>query len=270
MPLTSIFRRTGPILLLLLGTLATTFQSCVSTKSITYFQGDTLRYSVDTVRQSYTPTIQPNDLISIVVGSLSQESDEIFNVPNQFMTSPMRYGNSGGGAGQSLGYLVDSEGNVEMPLVGKIHIQNLRAQTAADTIRQHLLAYLKEPTVIIRLLNFKVSVLGEVASPGVYVIPDQKITLPEVLSLAGDLTIYGRRDNLTVIREENGRREYAKIDLTSREVFDSPYYYLHKNDVIYIEPVRARATYTDQRLQLLPLFISIISTVGLIAINLTR
>ncbi|MPR32117.1 polysaccharide export protein [Cytophagaceae bacterium SJW1-29] len=260
----------GILVLGILSLLSTTFTACVSPKSIVYFQGDTLRYSVDSIRQSYTPTIQPNDLISVVVGSLSSESDAIFNIPNQFTTSVMRYGNTGGGAGQTLGYLVDSDGNIEMPLVGKLYIQDLRAQAAADTIRQHLLAYLKEPTVTIRLLNFKVSVLGEVNKPAVYVIPDEKITLPEVLSLAGDLTIYGRRDNITIIREENGRREYAKVNLTSREIFDSPYYYLHKNDMVYIEPVEARTTFTDRRLQLLPLFISIISTVGLIAINITR
>lgn len=251
--------------------IASTFYSCVSPKSIVYFQGDTLRYSIDSIRQTYTPTVQPNDLLSIVVGSLSPESDVIFNVPNQYTTSAMNYSATGGGSRQqSLGYLVDSEGNIEMPLVGKVKIQNLKTQVAADTIRQRLLKFLREPTVTIRSLNFKVSVLGEVNRPAVYVVPDEKITLPEMLSLAGDLTIYGRRDNITVIREENGLRQYAKVDLTSRDIFDSPYYYLHKNDLVYIEPVKARMTYADRRVQLLPLAISIVSTLGLIIINLTR
>ncbi|GHB62875.1 polysaccharide biosynthesis/export family protein [Persicitalea jodogahamensis] len=258
------------LLLISVNFLFCSLQSCVSPKSIVYFQSDSLRYSVDSIRQSYTPTIQPNDLLSIVVGSLNPESDVIFNVPNQYTTSAMRYGNTGGGSGQSLGYLVDSDGNIEMPIVGKIRIQDLKTQIAADTIRRRLLTVLREPTVTMRSLNFKVSVLGEVSKPAIYVIPDEKITLPEVLSLAGDLTIYGRRDNVTVIREENGLREFAKVDLTSRDIFSSPYYYLHKNDVVYIEPVEARTTFTDRRLQLLPLFISIVSTVGLIAINLTR
>ncbi len=259
--------------MLLSGNLALLFctiQSCAPSRNIVYFQGDSLRYSVDSIRQAYTPTVQPNDLLSIVVGSLNPESDAIFNVPNQYMTSVMRYGNGGGGAGQSLGYLVDSDGNIEMPLVGKIHIQDLKSQTAADTIRRRLLTILREPTVTLRSLNFKVSVLGEVNRPAIYVIPDERITLPEVLSLAGDLTIYGRRENITVIREENGRREYAKVDLTNREVFDSPYYYLHKNDLIYIEPVEARTTFTDRRLQLLPLYISIISAASLVFIRLSR
>ncbi|TDB63384.1 polysaccharide biosynthesis/export family protein [Arundinibacter roseus] len=250
---------------------STSFFSCVSPKNIVYFQGDSLRYSTDTIRQSYTPTIQPNDLLSIVVGSLSPESDVIFNVPNQYTTSAMNYSATGGGSRQqSLGYLVDSDGNIEMPLVGKINIKDLKAQTASDTIRQRLLTYLREPTVTIRSLNFKVSVLGEVNRPAVYVIPDEKVTLPELLSLAGDLTIFGRRTNILLIREENGKREYVKLDLTSRDIFDSPYYYLHKNDMIYVEPIEARMTFTDQRVQLMPLYVSIISALSLVIINLTR
>lgn len=249
---------------------SSSFYSCISPKSIVYFQGDTLRYSVDTIRQSYTPTVQPNDLLSIVVGSLSPESDVIFNVPNQYTTSAMSYGSAGGTRQQSLGYLVDSEGNIEMPLVGKVHIQDLKTQVAADTIRQRLLKFLREPTVTIRSLNFKVSVLGEVNRPAVYVVPDEKITLPEMLSLAGDLTIYGRRDNITVIREENGLRQYAKVDLTSRDIFDSPYYYLHKNDLVYIEPIKARMTATDRNIQLIPVITGIISALGILVLNLNR
>jgi len=256
---------------LLLGIVFTnSFYSCISPKSIVYFQGDTLQYSVDTIRQSYTPTVQPNDLLSIVVGSLSPESDVIFNVPSQYTTSAMSYGAAGGSRQQSLGYLVDSEGNIEMPLVGKTYIQNLKTQVAADTIRQRLLKFLREPTVTIRSLNFKVSVLGEVNRPAVYVVPDEKITLPEMLSLAGDLTIYGRRDNIIVIREENGLRQYARVDLTSRDIFDSPYYYLHKNDLVYVEPVKARMAFADRTTQFLPLTIIIVSALGFIIVTLIR
>jgi polysaccharide export outer membrane protein len=107
----------------------------------------------------------------------------------------------------------------------------------------------------------------------VYVIPDEKITLPEVLSLAGDLTIYGNRSNVMIVREENGKREYARLDLTSRDVFNSPYYYIHKNDVIYIEPVKSKMLDTDSRIRTVPLIVSIvggISTLGILILNLTR
>ena len=248
--------------------------SCVSPKTIVYFQGDSSRYSSQEITQKYTPTLQPNDILSIVVGSLNAEANEVFNTPNLFTTASTNYSSTGGGARvQPLGYLVDSDGSIEIPLVGKVKIGGLRTTDAADTIRIRLSSYLKEPSVIVRNLNFKVSVLGEVKMPAVYVIPDEKISLPEVLSLAGDLTIYGNRSNVMIIREENGKREYARLDLTSREVFNSPYYYLHKNDVIYIEPVKAKMLDTDSRVRTVPLIASIvggISTLGILILNFTK
>jgi polysaccharide export outer membrane protein len=248
--------------------------SCVSPKSIVYFQGDSSRYSSQEITQKYVPLIQPNDILSIVVGSLNAEANEVFNTPNLFTTASTNYSTTGGGARvQPLGYLVDMDGTIEVPLVGKVKIGGLRTTDAADTIRIRLMSYLKEPSVIVRNLNFKVSVLGEVKLPAVYVIPDEKITLPQVLSLAGDLTIYGNRSNVMIIREENGKREYARLDLTSREIFDSPYYYIHKNDVIYIEPVKSKMLDTDSRVRTVPLVVTIIggiSTLGILILNLTR
>ncbi|CAG4995374.1 hypothetical protein DYBT9275_01622 [Dyadobacter sp. CECT 9275] len=248
--------------------------SCVSPKTIVYFQGDSSRYSSQEISQKYIPTIQPNDILSIVVGSLNAEANEVFNTPNLFTTASTNYSSTGGGARvQPLGYLVDSDGSIEIPLVGKIQIGGLRTTDAADTIRTKLMSFLKEPSVIVRNLNFKVSVLGEVKLPAVYVIPDEKITLPEVLSLAGDLTIYGNRSNVMIIREENGKREQARINLTSREIFNSPYYYIHKNDVIYVEPVKARMLDTDSRIRTVPLIATIvggISTLGILILNFTK
>jgi len=247
--------------------------SCVTPKTIVYFQGDSLRYSSQVISQKYVPVILPNDLLSIVVGSLSAEANEVFNTPNLFTITSNNYSSNGGSKMQPLGYLVDSDGSIEIPLVGKVKIGGLRTTDAADTIRIRLLNYLKEPSVIVRNLNFKVSVLGEVKIPSVYVIPDEKITLPEVLSMAGDLTIYGNRSNVMLIREENGKREYIRIDLTSREIFDSPYYYLHKNDVIYVEPVKSKMLDTDTRLRTVPLIATIvggISTLGILIINISK
>jgi polysaccharide biosynthesis/export protein len=247
--------------------------SCVSPKSIVYFQGDSVRHSSQPVTKAYTPTIQPNDILTIIVGSLNNEANEVFNAPNSFTTASTNYSSIGGARIQPLGYLVDSDGNVEIPLVGKLRIAGLKTSDAADTIRVRLLSYLKEPSVIVRNLNFKVSVLGEVRQPAVYVIPDEKITLLEVLSLAGDLTIYGNRNNVMIIREEDGKREYARLDLTSREIFNSPYYYIHKNDMIYIEPVKAKMLDTDSRIRTVPLVVTIvggISTLGILILNLVR
>jgi len=247
--------------------------SCVSPKSIVYFQGDTLRNSSQKVTQNYVPTIQSNDLLSVVVGSLNAEANEMFNTANSATTASTNYSSNGGTRMQPLGYLVNADGFIEIPLIGKVKIKGLTTTTAADTIRLRLLNYLKEPSVMVRNLNFKVSVLGEVKLPAVYVIPDEKITLPEVLSLAGDLTIYGNRSNVMIIREENGIREYARLDLTSRELFNSPYYYLHKNDVIYVEPVKSKMLDTDSRVRTVPLIATIvggISTLGILIINITK
>ncbi|WP_254412295.1 polysaccharide biosynthesis/export family protein [Dyadobacter diqingensis] len=248
--------------------------SCVSPKSIVYFQGDTLRHSSQDVVQNYIPTIQSNDLLSIVVGSLNSEANEMFNTANTAMTASTNYSaNSSGARLQPLGYLVNLDGFIEIPMIGKVKIKGLTTTAAADTIRYKLLNFLKEPSVMVRNLNFKVSVLGEVKLPAVYVIPDEKITLPEVLSLAGDLTIYGNRSNVMIIREENGKREYARIDLTSRDIFNSPYYYLHKNDVVYVEPVKSKMLDTDSRVRTVPLIATIvggISTLGILILNITK
>jgi polysaccharide export outer membrane protein len=260
--------------LLLFVAVSGSFTSCVSPKTIVYFQGDTLRNSSQKITQKYVPTLQPNDILSIVVGSLNAEANEVFNTPNLFTTASTNYSSTGGGARvQPLGYLVDINGAIEVPLVGKVKIGGLTTTDAADTIRKKLTVYLKEPSVIVRNLNFKVSVLGEVKIPAVYVIPDEKITLPEVLSLAGDMTIYGNRSNLMIIREENGVRQHARIDMTSRDIFNSPFYYLHKNDVIYVEPVKAKMLDTDSRIRIVPLIATIvggISTLGILILNITK
>jgi len=248
--------------------------SCVSPKSIVYFQGDTSRYHSQEISQNYIPTIQNNDLLSVIVGSLNAEANEMFNTANTAMTASTNYSATSAGARlQPLGYLVNQDGNIEIPMIGKVKVKGLTTSAAADTIHARLLNYLKEPSVVVRNLNFKVSVLGEVKLPSVYVIPDEKITLPEVLSMAGDLTIYGNRSNVMVIREENGKREYARINLTARDIFNSPYYYLHKNDVIYVEPVKSKMLDTDSRVRTVPLIATIvggISTLGILIINITK
>jgi polysaccharide biosynthesis/export protein len=270
----SAFAPASPSLILVWLFIFSAVTSCVSPKTIVYFQGDTLQYSAQEITQKYVPLIQPNDILSIVVGSLNAEASEVFNTANLFTTASVNYSsNGGGGKTQPLGYLVDSDGSIEIPLIGKTKLGGLRTTDAADTLRAKLKHYLKEPTVIVRNLNFKVSVLGEVKIPAVYVIPDEKITLPEVLSLAGDLTIYGNRSNLMIIREEGGKREYARINLTSRDIFNSPYYYIHKNDVIYVEPVKSKMLDTDSRIRTVPLVATIVggvSTLGILILNFLK
>ncbi|HVS93669.1 MAG TPA: hypothetical protein VHE59_16635, partial [Mucilaginibacter sp.] len=127
-----------------------------------------------------------------------------------------------------------------------------------------------EPTVNVRFLNYKISVLGEVLHPSVYVIPNESITLPEALSLAGDMTIFGRRDNVLVIRDEEGKKVFGRIDLTTRDVYNSPFYYLHANDVVYVEPSRGRIAQTDKIYQILPIVLSALSFIAIIFVYSKR
>lgn len=219
----------------------------------------------DTVKipEPFLPTIKAGDILSVQVSSLNAEASTYFN-PAAMMdvnaiagsTNPLT---------RSVGYLVAADGTIKLPLVGQLAVADLTNSKASELIGSKLRAYLKEPTVSIRNLNFKISVLGEVARPSLFTIPNEQITLPEALGLAGDLTIYGRRDNVLIIREENNQRVFARLDLTRRDAFRSPYYSLHPNDVVYVEPGKVRVTSVDRAYQLAPVLTGILSLIAIIA-----
>lgn len=248
--------------------------SCTSTKTITYFQGqgpiDTARYSTLATIAPTVTRIQPDDILAIVVSSLSDESNILFNFSNiNALTTTSFPGSINGGAGrnQPLGYLVDPMGNVDIPLVGKMKLAGMTLEEAGSFVKEKLNKYLKEPTVNVRQLNHKFTVIGEVTRPGVYNLLDNHTTLPEVIGMAGDLTVYGRRTNIMLIRTTNGQREVIRLDLTSRQVLDSPYYFIRNNDVVYIETLPGKITSTDRTVQLLPIFLGVTSTL-LVIVNL--
>ncbi len=230
---------------------------------------------------AYIPKIQPGDILAINVGSLNPLASSFFNpFSNMPVTTDNNGGNgvpgvSGSGAGSSggapaltqsvaPGYLVDHSGNIEVPLLGTLKVGGLTTADAREMIKAKLTKYLKEPTVSVRFLNYKISVLGEVMRPSVYVIPNESVTLPEALSMAGDMTIYGKRDNVLVIRTVNGKKEFGRVDLTTRDVYTSPYYYLHANDIIYVEPGKGRVAQTDKVYQILPVVLSALSLITII------
>jgi len=257
----SIRCRLSALLGLLLSSLLT---ACTSSREIAYFQSGTgMPGAGMSIVNRYVPVIQQADLLSIYINSINPEASRMFNPyreVEQLNTMPLQPGQVQPG----IGYLVDEEGNVEIPLVGKVRLAGLTTLQARELIRGKLKEFLKEPTVNIRFLNFKVSVLGEVGRPSVFVIPNEQITLPEALSLAGDITIFGRRDNVLIIRETNGRREFARLNLTRRDVFQSPFYYLHPNDVVYVQPGKSRIASTDRWLLFLPTTLSALSLVAII------
>jgi polysaccharide export outer membrane protein len=208
------------------------------------------------------PKIQADDILAITVSSLSEESNIIFNFPNinPITTTSFPGGIGGGAKNQPLGYLVDPAGNIEMPLIGKAKIIGLTLEESGTLIKEKLEKFLKEPTVNVRLLNHKFTVIGEVNKPGVYNLLDNHTTLPEVIGMAGDLTIYGRRDNLMIIRITNGKREVVKIDLTKRDFLDSSYYYIQNGDMVYVETMKGKITSTDRTIQLIPIVTGVAST----------
>jgi polysaccharide export outer membrane protein len=236
--------------------------SCVSEKKLTYFQKSNPNDDTVTTAKAYIPKIQPGDLLSIPVTSLSPEASSFFNPYNGGSMA-----NAGAGSANPLyqsstpGYLVDPAGNIDFPLIGSIKILGYTTAQVRDTLKSHLKTYLKEPTVSVRFLNFKISVLGEVTRPEVYNVPNEMITLPEALSLAGDLTPFARRDSIQIIRDVDGKKEFGYVDLTKRNVFNSPYYYLHANDVVYIKPSKARAQQSDRSLQYYSIGVSLLSLI---------
>lgn len=212
------------------------FTSCTTRKKLVYFQQST---SVSDSIENYNPILKCDDLLSIIITCIDQESAKPFNLP----ISNMFNNNIGGytqGAPTQPGFLIDSDGYIDFPVVGKVKLSGLKRSIAIDTIKQKLKPYVKDPSVMVRILNFKITVLGEVKNPGTFTIPNERITLLEALGIAGDLNITAIRNNILVVRELDGKKVHYRVDLTSSEVFNSPVYYLNQNDVVYVEPNRAK------------------------------
>ena len=218
--------------------MAVFFTACTSTKKIIYLQ-DVVPLKQQEIEQKYEVIIHGDDLLAIMVNSRDPELALPFNMP---MVS-YQLGSNTGGQQRVLGYLVDTNGNIDFPILGEIHVEGLTRMQLTELIKNKLIEgdLIKDPIVTVQFLNFKISVMGEVGRPGSFTISGDRITLLEALSMAGDLTIYGRRDRVAVIRENNGKRTILFHDLRSADIFDSPCYYLQQNDIVYVEPNKAKA-----------------------------
>ncbi len=209
--------------------------SCVSKKNIVYFQNDNINQSE--VSNSYKTIFKPDDLLQITVTAIDLEAVKAFNLPavNYATTT-----NNVIGTPQQQSYLVDNDGYIDFPVIGKIKIAGLTREEAIQLLRNKLDPdYVKSPTINIRISNFKVTVLGDVQSPGTFTIPNERITILEAIGLARDLNITGVRKDVYVIREIDNKKIEFKVDLLSKELFTSPVYYLQQNDMVYIQPNRS-------------------------------
>ena len=240
---------------LILSTLALSFSSCGSTRNLTYIQGafDTAKLSQLNASE---PIIRKGDILTIIVYSDNPEATKLYNQTvivssnssNAPTTGEATGAISGGMTGtnpSSGGYLVDENGDIVFQGLGKIHIAGLTKEQLKDTLESKLAKFLTNPYFNIRFINYRFTVIGEVAHPGVISIPGEKINLLEALAMAGDMTFYGRRDNVLIIRESNGKREFQRLDLTKPDCMLSPYYYLQQNDLVYIEANNKKAAASD-------------------------
>lgn len=216
-------------------------QSCVVSKKSVYFNdlNDTVKIQHIVPSEFKDPVIQPDDILSIVVQTIDPATTAAVN---QVSAMPAVGASSATPIGQQVisGFLVDRDGNVTMSMLGKFKVSGLTTYQARELIQEKASRFFKEPTVQVRFANYKITVIGEVAKPATYTVANEKVTLLDAIGLAGDLTIYGKRENVLLIRDNNGVKELVRFNLNSSEIFKSPYYYLKQSDVIYVEPGKAK------------------------------
>lgn len=226
-------KRKSPVFVscLLLVVLLTT--SCVSNKKMLYFQ-DVEGVETSSKLVSFEPKIQQGDFLSVNVSAIDAEAAIPFNlyetpVIGTYTTNL-----------KTLDYLVDTDGNINFPVLGTTQVEGLTTKEFSKNLTEKLGSYIKNPIVNVRITNFKVTVLGEVVKPGTYPVTNERISIIEAIGMAGDLTIQGKRTTVSLIREVQGERKFVTIDLTNKQLFNSPYYYLAQNDVIYVEPNKTK------------------------------
>jgi len=239
--------------------------SCgVKYKSVPYFTDLPADSTIqEQIKNQTILKIQKNDILAITVSSLNPEASAIFNLG----TTSSIQGNTTPNinpTNTSNGFMVDDAGTIQLPLIGSVKLEGLTTSEARTLIQNKLVNYLKEPVVSIRLVNFRVSVLGDVAKPGVYPVNNERVNISEALSMAGDLSITAVRNNVLLIREQDGKRQYIRLDMQKKEIFNSPYYYLQNNDILYIQPGNAKYASVDSSYRNVSIILSALSVIALI------
>jgi polysaccharide export outer membrane protein len=234
--------------------------SCgVKYKTIPYFVDLPAGDQTEDINNQTILKIQKDDILAITVSSLNADANAIFNVANT---------RSGGSAteGGVVGFTVDKDGNLYLPYLGAVNVEGLSTASARELIQKKLNDgnYLKNAVVSLRLASFKISVLGDVARPGVYPIQSERVTIIEALGMAGDLNITAKRNDILLIRENLGIRQQVRLDLQSKDIFASPYYYLENNDVLVITPSEAKYSSVDSSYRNVGLIVSVLSVLALL------
>ena len=218
------------------------FSSCTSTKKVIYLNDLSAADSavLKVAQNTFETPIQKNDQLWITVGGSNPLDLAVLNSASGYVSGGIGGGGGATGGGTSLGYLVEGDGTIKIPYFGKIHAEGLSRLELENLLTEKFKEYTKNPVVNVRFLNYNFTVIGEVNRPGRYNMATERTTILEAVSLAGDISFLGKSYNVMVIREENGKRTFAKVNLLSKEIFKSPFFYIKTNDVIYVEPVKAK------------------------------
>lgn len=227
---------------------AALFSSCTSYKNVPYLQQPEIVNAYGQEIPLYDATIMPKDLLSITVNTTDPMAAAPFNLTVQTQLNAALANNNYTTTQPSLQqYLVNNSGEIDFPVIGRIKVGGMTKNQAEDLIRQKLQPYLKEtPIVTVRMVNYKISVLGEVARPGSFTVTNEKVNVLEALAMAGDMTVYGLRTNVKLVREDaEGKRNIITLDLTDSQLITSPYFYLKQNDIIYVTPNKTKAKSSD-------------------------
>lgn len=222
--------------------------ACTSTKNIPYFTdlNDSIPQSRVPQAAFTDPVIQPDDILNITIQTVDPEATAAVNQKSVTEAALAASSASNVGNQEISGFLVDKNGEVEIPMLGTIKVAGLTTFEARRVIREKAKSYFVEPAVQVRFANFKVTLIGEVSRPATYNMPNERVSILDALGLAGDLTIYGKRENVLLIRDTGrGEKEMVRFNLNSSNIFQSPYFYLKQNDVIYVEPNKAKVAATD-------------------------
>jgi polysaccharide export outer membrane protein len=248
------------LILLIIG-----FSSCVSNKKIAYFQFDEI--DQENVSNVYKTVFKADDLLQITVASDDLEAVKPFNLPAVAFSAST---NSVAGQPQQLSFLIDSNGEIDFPIFGKLKIGGLTREETIRMLKSRLNPdYVKDPTINIRISNFKITVQGDVRSPGTFTIPNERVTILDAIGLAGDLNISGKRDNVLVIREEGNFKKEYRVNLLSKKTYTSPVFYLQQNDIVYVEHNYAKIQSASSNTNT-GLFISVAGTLIAIITLITR
>lgn len=244
-------------------------QSCGSYRNVPYFQ-DLQKAGIDStsgINGDGVITIQAGDLLEINVTSLNPEAAAVFNYNFTARNEDDRFQPD---LQANKGIRVNEAGSILMPLLGELKVKDLTTNELTTTLKEQLKTYLKEPTVNVRILNFRVSVLGDVKRPDVYTMRNERVSILEAMSMAGDLNITAKRKDVLLVREQGGQKQYVNIDLTSSKLFDSDYYYLKNNDVIYVNPSRAKYNEAGVAYRNASLIMSGLSIIAIVATVIFR